>query len=614
MSVLAGVVALHEGGVASTSDVRAMLRSMQVLPDSRSDIHVDPSGRIAVGRLHYGPDVAAQVVIPGQAAVLMSGELYDLPAGTANAAEYLLGRYRDKGLDRCSEGLNGSFAAVILDFAAGSLAVLNDHVSSCPIFIRQADGVLYFASEVKALVAPAHLPCRIDTGALLSLLTCDQLLNWQTWVEDVRQLPPATVLTFAGGKLSRRQWWTFAIDDDARDAGAAAFARDMERLMAQAVARRTRETGRVAMTVTGGVDSRTILSFLENRSSIKAVTFVQQDLDRLHSYGDGRIGQKMAALAQMEHLFLTYDPACMLEDIDYTVGQSDGAVGFVREHVYDSLRQRCHCDFLLLGDENSGVAGGPVRHDRLLDYLGIRALAGIPSLWPVLNADRLREFLQISEAAEAELGVDPRRPAHNVLDELCFTWRNSTRMAALRWMINRHLLRPRQPLLDLELLQFVQGLPRKYRVAKSLVRGIVQSRSPELYRLPRARGRDAADYAAVLRRLEGQGQVVSHWLFDDNPLLGEFLDRPAVERLLQLVTREPTAAAPRRRFGFRNLLPVRSRMWLTAMARYTLGMTSPMLSSPLDVLLRVMEVSRTIKHVSRRCPSPLSAGTERVKG
>src|SRR6185437_645324 len=81
--------------------------------------------------------------------------------------EVLLRAYQQWGAEAVTR-LRGQFAFAIWDGAAERLVLARDRFGEKPLFLREAAGGLFFASEIKALLAVAR-PA-VDPGALWDCL------------------------------------------------------------------------------------------------------------------------------------------------------------------------------------------------------------------------------------------------------------------------------------------------------------------------------------------------------------------------------------------------------------------------------------------------------------
>lgn len=170
MPAIAGVVNLDRGPQAREGVVESMLAAMRTTQPEVSHIHTRESCRAVIGcnaavrkrPLNSGragnPDVIACCV----------GEIYDDSSrGLEAPEETLAARYLESPAESFGHNLNGSFAGAIADARDGSLFLITDHAATQGLFTAVFEGSLYFASEVKGLLAARELPAAPDSVSVI---------------------------------------------------------------------------------------------------------------------------------------------------------------------------------------------------------------------------------------------------------------------------------------------------------------------------------------------------------------------------------------------------------------------------------------------------------------
>ena len=107
---------------------------------------------------------------------------------TETDTEVLLAMYTRHGVDTLDR-LNGIFAFAIWDTQREALFLARDRLGVKPLYYSSSDGVLAFASEVKALLPIIGRP-RMNTAALSEYLTFLWVPDPSTLFEGVMKLPP----------------------------------------------------------------------------------------------------------------------------------------------------------------------------------------------------------------------------------------------------------------------------------------------------------------------------------------------------------------------------------------------------------------------------------------
>jgi asparagine synthase (glutamine-hydrolysing) len=152
----------------------------------------------------------------GRFTMVFNGEIYNSPllrsecetAGhrfrSSMDGEVILHLWEMEGpsaLDR----LNGIFALGMLDSATGELFLARDPLGVKPLVYTEADGQVWFASELRALLAMGAPTGSADTVALAQFLSFLWIPDPRTPYAGVRSLEPGTVLrwTPSGSATSR---------------------------------------------------------------------------------------------------------------------------------------------------------------------------------------------------------------------------------------------------------------------------------------------------------------------------------------------------------------------------------------------------------------------------
>ncbi|QLG60696.1 asparagine synthase-related protein [Halorarum salinum] len=111
------------------------------------------------------------------------------------SAAYCADRYDEYGPSFVSE-LNGDFALVIHDRAAGTVSFVTDRLATRPIYhARGRDGSLVFASNAQALVHHPAVTERFDLDYLQEYLTLRRVPGVKTPLEGVEEFQPGAVTT-----------------------------------------------------------------------------------------------------------------------------------------------------------------------------------------------------------------------------------------------------------------------------------------------------------------------------------------------------------------------------------------------------------------------------------
>lgn len=193
--------------------------------------------------------------------VELRGELQGFNFRTSSDTEVLLRAYEKWG-PSCVSRLNGMFAFAIWDRSNGRLFCARDHFGIKPFHYIKNDRNLIFSSEIKPLLL--SLRERVpDMKTIYEFMSLDILDHSErTFFEGIRNLPPAHSLTYSGGKIEIRRYWSLisgkqshVLENDANRQ-----CEEFGRILRDSIRIRFRSDVPVGICLSGGIDSSSILS------------------------------------------------------------------------------------------------------------------------------------------------------------------------------------------------------------------------------------------------------------------------------------------------------------------------------------------------------------------
>jgi asparagine synthase (glutamine-hydrolysing) len=198
----------------------------------------------------------------GDVSIVFNGEIYNYQAlssdlrqrgrqfQTHSDTEVILQLYLEEGVQGFSR-LRGMYAFVIWDAHRKSAFLVRDPLGIKPLFLCQHNERLFFASEVKALLA-AGVVGKLDESALHLLLNFRYLPGDRSLFRGIRQLPPGFVLEWSQQRGIRR----FRINSSARKAESGPI---LEAIRGSVRAHMTSDV-QVGAYLSGGIDSATMVA------------------------------------------------------------------------------------------------------------------------------------------------------------------------------------------------------------------------------------------------------------------------------------------------------------------------------------------------------------------
>ena len=188
--------------------------------------------------------------------------------------EVIVHGYLRWGID-CIERFRGMFAIAIWDTRSRELWLVRDRRGVKPLYWSAHNGLITFASEIKALLADPAQQRAIDHTALYHYLSFLTTPAPQTLFRGIRKLPAGGLLKVSrDGSISERLWYD--LGDRVRPVEERTEAEVCERLLAElktAVQLRKVSDVPVGVFLSGGVDSSTNAALFSQGETSAVKTF-----------------------------------------------------------------------------------------------------------------------------------------------------------------------------------------------------------------------------------------------------------------------------------------------------------------------------------------------------
>ncbi len=216
--------------------------------------------------------------------VTFNGEIYNYRAlakdlarrghrfRTRSDTEVLVHAYEEYGLDFVAR-LRGMFAFALHDAVRNRTVLARDHFGIKPLFYATADGGLFFASEVKAVLAGLNRAPAMDPAALQEYLTFRYVAWSRTFFEGIHRLPPGHLAVWEGGRLSLQRYWSVTERTASQPVAVAEAVDALEALLDTAVQSQLMSDVPLGTFCSGGVDSGLVTAYAARHTTGPLHTF-----------------------------------------------------------------------------------------------------------------------------------------------------------------------------------------------------------------------------------------------------------------------------------------------------------------------------------------------------
>jgi asparagine synthase (glutamine-hydrolysing) len=279
---------------------------------------------------------------------------------TQSDTEVILRAYRKWGED-CLTEFRGMFSFVLWDETRQTLFCARDRFGIKPLYYTVSAGVLYLASEIKALLP--FLP-RIETDleGFKDYLSFQFCLAGKTLFKDVYELPPGHLLTVRYGRIEVRRYWEVYFVPDG-DHTARYFEEKIRVLLGESVALHLRSDVAVGAYVSGGLDSSIVATLAADRKPSGFAGFTGRFAEG-PAYDESRYARDVAASRAFPLYELDITAEDFVEHIQNVIYHLDFPVagpGSFPQYMVSGLAAR-HRKVLLGGQGGDEIFGGYVRY------------------------------------------------------------------------------------------------------------------------------------------------------------------------------------------------------------------------------------------------------------
>src|SRR5262245_13320357 len=316
--------------------------------------------------------------------VMLNGEIYNyraLRAGlvtrghrfrTQSDTEVLVHLYEEHG-DDLLHHLRGMFALAIWDRARQRLLLARDHLGQKPLFWAQRGSRLYFASEIKAILAVEPGLRELNPLALHEYLSLRIIAEDRSMFASVAKLPPAYLLDAWRGRVETRRYWSLLYEPKQELTEVDAL-EQLDHQLKEAVRLHLVSDVPVGAFLSGGVDSGLVVA------AARSVT--QNSLDTFSvsvpygKFDEGPAAQCVADRYGTSHHATTID-GNLMELLPAAVYHLDEPSDPLSVCLYDLSRfARRYVKVALGGDGGDELFGG---YDRYYGTLYARYYAALPA-------------------------------------------------------------------------------------------------------------------------------------------------------------------------------------------------------------------------------------------
>jgi asparagine synthase (glutamine-hydrolysing) len=311
-----------------------------------------PELSLCVARHHRG-DPARLEPLPDGARVAWIGE----PGAQAPA---LARAVREAGAGLAA--LAPPFAGVVAEAGGRVLRLFGDRFGLHPLHYARRGDALVFSTRLAPLLRSGFDEWRIDRRALLDFFTYEHPTGVRTLAAGVELLPPAAVLSFDGGEPVVERFAGPPLPSRIPGPGLDAWADRLHDELLASVEAAVGDRERVAITLSGGLDSRALLGCaVQVGARPRTFTFGTsgaRDVVRARA---------LAGRAGAPHTAVAIDAGCLPRWLDHGIHVTGGGMSCIHFHILSLAEALAgEADLALDGLAGDALTGGHLEWRMLL--------------------------------------------------------------------------------------------------------------------------------------------------------------------------------------------------------------------------------------------------------
>lgn len=249
----------------------------------------------------------------GNLSVLFSGDVYDIGEKVTQLeragrkfkdknceSEFILHSFEEFG-DSFLKNLNGSFSFSIFNERTTELIIANDSFGIWPLFIFESDECLIFSTEYQPITKYKKESELLDFDSIAEYFLFGLPVGNKTFFKNISNFHPGTIMKISSGKSSFKNYYNPSVEIQ-RNKNASFFAEEVAECIHKAVSIRLKKANKEDFRLSGGADTRLILSNIpeEQRNDMVFNTqkspYLSESEDR-----DVIIAKMIASRAKLNH-------------------------------------------------------------------------------------------------------------------------------------------------------------------------------------------------------------------------------------------------------------------------------------------------------------------------
>jgi asparagine synthase (glutamine-hydrolysing) len=356
----------------------------------------------------------------------------------------------------------------------------------------QKENGIVFASEVKAILEHKSLNKEIKEEAIADFFVLGKVIGDKTLFKEIKALPPASIFMNSKDETSIDKYWEFVYNYDGISKNTEkSIVNELVKTFGNSIAKRLKSSHRYACALSGGLDSRTVLSAVPKTERDKIIAFTFGD----HLCDEIKVAKAVANNLKVRHKEIEYEPGVLtkyFEEVVYlTDGMDDVSVSNM-PYAYKHVRKFAEIDFqgfamdLFLGGSFLDPYIFTLRSDsELADWLYSKMILFSESLLSEILTTQYYKKVK-GKAFKSILREIKKLKGKTYPDKAdsFFMTNHVSRFTILGSVIGRNFLEETFPTLDNEFIDVILKIPPEFRFRHKIYMRFLRHLAPRMIIIP----------------------------------------------------------------------------------------------------------------------------------
>lgn len=437
---------------------------------------------------------------------------------TNTDTEVILAAFLRWGKD-CLHQFNGMFAFAIWDTQTEHLFIARDRMGIKPLYYARNNNVLAFSSEIRALLKSQIVSPKLNNLALSDYIRYQTAFAPHTLIKDVFMLLPGHYIETSRNNFNIKQYWNINsfVNKTDEDTSYSEVCQKVKNLFEKSVKRRLISDVPFGAFLSGGIDSSAVVGMMSKVSNTKVKTF--SVIFDEGQFSEAKYARLIAEKFNTEHHEIKLSPNDFKNEVNDALLATDHPGGDgPNTYVVSKATKNAGITMALSGLGGDELFAGYDIFKRSLKLEKLKWLAAIPGISvaaqinkmirPGIAADKIAElfalnsfnlrntyplarqvFLEeqinkilrnkVEKSSIHEIIKHINLKNKNILSAVSIaeisTYMQNVLLRDTDQMSMAHALEVRVPFLDYELIEYVVGLPDKFKIPTSPKKLLVDS-------------------------------------------------------------------------------------------------------------------------------------------